>query len=68
MQGIEFRTGSGTPHPTWRNEVFRDLRKKGIFTLPCGSDEKNPTIRFTPPYIIEKGHIDFVLESLKKVL
>lgn len=47
-----------------RNEVLRLLQQNGILAIPAGET----VVRFLPPYIIEKKHIDQVVIVLKTIL
>lgn len=47
-----------------RNEVLRLLQQNGILAIPAGET----IVRFLPPYIVEKTHIDFVIKTIKKIL
>lgn len=79
MQGLEFRKPDPSdpehhrtlPDPKRRDAALRALREAepvGIFTFPAGIDDKNPVIRFSPPYIITEREIDYLDETLGKVL
>ena len=57
MLGVEIKNNK-------RNEVLKQLQKNGILAIPAGET----VVRFLPPYIIEKKHIDVVVEKLKPIL
>lgn len=46
-----------------RNEILKMLQDESILAIPAGEN----VVRFLPPYIIEKKHIDFAIEKLKKI-
>ncbi len=47
-----------------RNIVLKLLQQNYILAIPAGED----IVRFLPPYIIEKKHVDTVILTLKKIL
>lgn len=47
-----------------RNQILKLLQEEKILVIPAGEN----VIRFLPPYIIEKEHIDFVIKKLKNIL
>ena len=47
-----------------RDEVLKGLQREKVLAIPAGSD----VVRFLPPYIIEKAHIDQTVEALRTVL
>ena len=47
-----------------RNKVLKSLQSEMVLAIPSGED----VVRFLPPYIIEKKHIDDVIEKLEKVM
>lgn len=47
-----------------RNDILKKLQNEKILAIPAGEN----VVRFLPPYIIEKQHIDLVIKSLNKVL
>ena len=57
MIGIEFKINV-TP-------ILKFLQEKGILAIPAGDGN---VIRFLPPYIIKKTHIERVVRVLKEVL
>ena len=65
MQGIEFRDVFGEPDTKTRDATLVALKNGGILTIACGHPAINPTIRFLPPYIIEKEHIDMLADCLR---
>ena len=46
-----------------RNEILKQLQREYILAIPAGDN----VVRFLPPYIIEKKHIDTVIEKLDKI-
>lgn len=46
-----------------RDWLLKLLQKEKILAIPAGEN----VVRFLPPYIIEKRHIDFAIEKLKKI-
>lgn len=47
-----------------RNEILRLLQQNGILAIPAGET----VVRFLPPYIVQKKHIDTVITILNKIL
>ena len=47
-----------------RNALLKELQKNNILTIPAGDD----VVRFLPPFIVEKKHIDEAITVLKKIL
>ena len=47
-----------------RNDLLKKLQIEKILAIPAGET----VVRFLPPYIIEKKHIDEVIEKLVKIL
>lgn len=47
-----------------RNEILKMLQDDSILAIPGGDS----VVRFLPPYIVTKKHIDTVVESLKVIL
>lgn len=47
-----------------RDDILRQLQKQQILAIPAG--EK--VVRFLPPYIIEREHVDRVVEVLDQIL
>ncbi len=47
-----------------RDEVLKQLQKEKILAIPAGET----VVRFLPPYIIEKKHIDVAIKALQKIL
>ena len=56
MQGLEFSIPVG--------DIIRDCQKEGLLLISAGAQ----IIRFVPPLVIEKEHIDRMYEILTKVL
>ncbi len=56
MQGLEFSVPVG--------DIIRDCQKEGLLLISAGAN----IIRFVPPLVIEKEHIDRMYEILTKVL
>jgi len=46
-----------------RDRMLKLLQDNKVLAIPSGED----VIRFLPPYILEKEHIDFAMEKLKKI-
>ena len=46
------------------SEITKEALKEGLLIIGAGSD----VIRFVPPLIIEKEHVDEMIRILKKVL
>lgn len=44
-----------------RDKILKLLQDNKILAIPSGED----VVRFLPPYILEKKHVDFVIEKLK---
>lgn len=51
-------------NPEIRNKILQLLQKDFILAIPAGEN----VVRFLPPYIIEKEHIDTLTEKLSKIL
>lgn len=47
-----------------RNEILKMLQDESILAIPAGDS----VVRFLPPYIVTKKHIDTVIESLRRIL
>jgi acetylornithine/succinyldiaminopimelate/putrescine aminotransferase len=47
-----------------RNNLLKKLQEEKILAIPAGET----VIRFLPPFIIEKKHIDLVINVLKKIV
>ena len=47
-----------------RDEILKALQRERILAIPAGTD----VVRFLPPYIIEKAHIDRVVAALEVAL
>lgn len=47
-----------------RNQLLKKLQENKILAIPAGE----MVVRFLPPYIIEKKHIDLVIKTLKNIL
>ncbi len=47
-----------------RDQILKLLQDNKILAIPAGED----VIRFLPPYIIKKEHVDFTITKLKKIL
>ena len=56
MQGIQVTKPTG--------EIANAALQEGLLVIGAGAD----VIRFVPPLIIEKEHVDEMIEKLKKVL
>jgi acetylornithine/LysW-gamma-L-lysine aminotransferase len=47
-----------------RNNLLKKLQEEKILAIPAGET----VVRFLPPYIVEKKHIDLVIKVLKNIL
>ena len=47
-----------------RNALLKELQKNHILTIPAGDD----VVRFLPPFIVEKKHVNEAIKILKKIL
>ncbi|OGK34287.1 hypothetical protein A3F59_05685 [Candidatus Roizmanbacteria bacterium RIFCSPHIGHO2_12_FULL_38_13] len=47
-----------------RNSLLKELQKNHILAIPAGDD----VVRFLPPFIVEKKHVDEVIKVLKRVI
>ena len=47
-----------------RNNILKLLQDEGILAIPAGEN----VVRFLPPLIIEKTHVDFAVKKLTKIL
>lgn len=47
-----------------RNGLLKKLQSEKILAIPAG----DTVVRFLPPFIVEKKHIDLVIKILKKIL
>ncbi len=47
-----------------RNQILKNMQQLGVLAIPAGET----VVRFLPPYIIEKKHIDDVINALVKAL
>ena len=56
MQGIQITKTSG--------EIANAALKEGLLVIGAGTD----VIRFVPPLIIEKEHVDEMISVLKRIL
>lgn len=65
MRGIRFG-GKKNPLGKLRDETRRELIKNGIAISGVGNDLINPTLRFTPPLIIGKEHIEEFCEAFNR--
>jgi len=66
MIGIEFVKDreSKEPYPEFRDRVVYEMFRRGVVTLGCG-----PTsLRFSPPLVIRKEHVDVAVEILEESL
>ena len=55
MQGLEF----DADHPV--GDIVKKALEKGLILISAG----NNVIRFVPPLVIEKGHVDEMLSILE---
>lgn len=47
-----------------RNAILKKMQDYGVLVIPAGDN----VVRFLPPYIIEKEHVDIAVKTLEKVL
>lgn len=47
-----------------RNEILKKLQENGVLAIPAGET----VVRFLPPHIVQKKHIDIVIKVLNKIL
>lgn len=68
MLGVEFVKGSGDdPHAAdaeLRDRVEMACYQKGLIVLGCGAN----SIRWSPPLILEKAHVDVALEIFEQAI
>ncbi|NPB03159.1 MAG: acetyl ornithine aminotransferase family protein [Thermotogae bacterium] len=66
MIGIEFVKDreSKEPYPEFRDRVVIELYRRGVVSLGCGP----ASLRFSPPLIIRKEHVDVAVEILQEAL
>ncbi len=66
MQGIEIVKNRKTKEPdhNYRELIVNKCFEKGLLILGCGDS----TIRFVPPLIVEKDHVDIAMGILTDVL
>jgi 4-aminobutyrate aminotransferase len=66
MIGIELVKSQETrePYSEARGKILQRAFEKGLMLIGCGES----TLRFVPPLIVEKGHIDAALEILEDCL
>ncbi len=58
------RVNALSTYSFFRMEVLKELQKDHILAIPAGEN----VVRFLPPFIIEKEHIDEVVEVLKIII
>ncbi len=58
MLGVEFVKDDGTADAELRDKIEMACFNKGLIILGCGTS----TIRFSPPLILTKAHVDVALE------
>ena len=46
-----------------RNKILQSLQKEKILAIPATDN----VIRFLPPYIIEKNHVDIVSAAMDRI-
>lgn len=63
MRGFCFRTEK-KPLPKLRDAVSVEMFKEGVIFTGAGHPAINPTLIFTPPFIIQKNHVDEFIASL----
>jgi 4-aminobutyrate aminotransferase len=66
MLGVEFVTDktSLTPAPELRDRIEIACYQKGLIILGCGTN----SIRWSPPLILEKEHVDVALEIFEEAI
>jgi 4-aminobutyrate aminotransferase len=66
MLGVEFVSDktSLTPAPELRDRVEMACYQKGLIILGCGAN----SIRFSPPLILAKEHVDVALEIFDEAI
>jgi acetylornithine/LysW-gamma-L-lysine aminotransferase len=47
-----------------RDEILKGLQREKLLAIPAGDE----VVRFLPPYVVEKEHIDLALEKIDRVL
>jgi acetylornithine/LysW-gamma-L-lysine aminotransferase len=57
MLGLEVRA-------EMRNRILQLLQKEFVLTIPAGEN----VVRFLPPFIIQKEHVDLAITKLQKIL
>jgi len=62
VRGRGLMIGLETAHS--RDSVLKGLQKEHVLAIPAG----DLVVRFLPPYLIEKAHIDLAIEKLDRVL
>ncbi|TQR30354.1 aspartate aminotransferase family protein [Campylobacter sp. MIT 99-7217] len=62
--GLGFMQGLSVEKSIKASEIIAKARKNGLLILPCGAND----LRFLPPFIIKKEHIDEMKEKLKRAL
>jgi len=47
-----------------RDEILKGLQREKLLAIPAGDE----VVRFLPPYVVEKEHVDLALEKIDRVL
>jgi len=63
MIGIEVIDGDGGPDADIAREIVMKCFERGLLLLPAGES----VIRFMPPLIVRKEHIEEAIEILERV-
>lgn len=64
MLGVEFVDANGATAPELRNAIETACFNRGLIILGCGSS----TIRWSPPLILAKEHVDVALEIFDEAI
>lgn len=62
VRGVGLMIGVRVTGP--RDLVLKRLQDSRVLAIPAGED----TVRFLPPYVIERGHVDFAADALLAAL
>jgi 4-aminobutyrate aminotransferase-like enzyme len=65
MQGLDVIDAQGLPDPAQAGGYVEEMLARGIILLSGGSAQN--VLSFTPPFVITKDEIDYVLEELHDV-
>jgi acetylornithine/N-succinyldiaminopimelate aminotransferase len=47
-----------------RDDILKALQRERVLAAPAGEN----VVRFLPPFILEKDHVDFIINKLRRVL